>query len=146
MRVLALIIAIGGCTASAGSVPGTEWKRAWVTADCAPWDGAATSVYMTDAPEDSVTAYPLLRISVYHELGSVTGARWSIGESREDGAAGVLCGPGTDCTSATGGWVEFVRTTRAGALAGRYEFTMPDGRRLAGSFVAPVRQTRVMCG
>jgi hypothetical protein len=130
MRALALIVAIGGSVASASSAPGIEWKRAWAAADCAPWDGAAASVYMTDAPEDSVAAYPLLRISVYHALGSVSGARWSIGESKPDGAAGVLCGPGTNCTSATGGWVEFEGAAAGGPLRGRYELTMA---RAAGS-------------
>lgn len=146
MRALALIIGIGGCAASAGSTPDTEWKRAWAAADCAPWDGAATSVFMTDAPEDSVAAYPLLRISVYHDMGSVIGARWSIGEPGPDGAAGVLCPPGANCASATGGWVEFETSTADGTLRGRYELTMPDGHRLAGAFVAPVQHTRVMCG
>jgi hypothetical protein len=146
MRSLALILVIAGCTASAGSTPDSQWKRAWAAADCAPWDGAATSVFMTDAPEDSVAAYPLFRISVYHDMGSVTGARWRIGESVPDGATGVLCAPGANCASATGGWVEFESTTADGSLRGHYELTMPDGGRLAGSFLAPVRHTRVMCG
>jgi hypothetical protein len=101
---------------------------------------------MTDAPEDSVAAYPLLRISVYHDMGSVTGARWPIGKSVPDGAAGVLCAPGTNCASATGGWVEFEGTTADGSLRGRYQLTMPDRSELAGSFLAPVQHTRVMCG
>ncbi len=146
MKALLLIVVIGACTASAGSAPSTEWQRAWATADCAPWDGAATSIYMTDAPEDSLAAYPVLRISVYHDLRSVSGSRWVIGESTPDGAAGVLCGPGTSCTSATGGWVEFEGATAGGPLRGRYELRMPDGRRMAGGFAAPVHQTAVMCG
>lgn len=146
MRMLAALIAIGACSASAGSAPDPAWTRAWASADCAPWDGAATSVYMSDAPEDSVAAYPLLRISVYHSIGSVTGARWNIGGSGEDGAAGVLCAPGSTCTSATGGWVEFEGASQDGALRGRYQLTMPDGRRLRGSFAAPVKQTTVLCG
>jgi hypothetical protein len=146
MRVLAMILAIGACTASAGSAPDTEWKRAWATADCAPWDGAATSVYMSDGPEDSLAAYPFLRISVYHDLSSVAGARWAIGGSGQDGASGVLCAPGSTCASATGGWVEFDGAPAGGPLRGRYQLTMPDGHRLTGSFSAPVRQTAVMCG
>ncbi len=146
MKALALIVVLGACTMSSGDTLGTTWKRAWASADCAPWDGLAASVFMTDAPEDSVAAYPLLRISVYHPLGSVGGKRWSIGESGPDGAAGVLCAPGTNCTSATGGWVEFQPATEAGPLRGRYLLTMPDGRPLTGSFSAPVRQRTMMCG
>ncbi len=146
MRMLAALVAIGACSASAGSAPDPGWKRAWASADCAPWDGAAASVYMSDAPEDSVSAYPMLRISVYHHIASVAGARWAIGGSGPDGAAGVLCAPGSNCTSATGGWVEFERATPDGALHGRCQLTMPDGRRLHGSFVAPVRRTAVLCG
>lgn len=146
MKRLALMILLGACSASAGSAPGTEWTRAWASADCAPWDGMATSVFMTDAPEDSTPPYPLLRISVYHDLESVSGARWIVGESKPDAAAGVMCPAQGACIGAIGGWVYFERTAGTGVLRGSYELTMPDGSRLTGSFVAPVKDTRALCG
>jgi hypothetical protein len=146
MRPLALIILLGGCSTSGGSAPGPEWARAWAAADCAPWDGAATSIIMTDAAEDSAMPYPQLRISVYHDLQSVGGARWQVGELRPDGGAGVYCSADDACTAATGGWVDVDAATAGGALRGRYQLTMPDGRRFSGSFVAPVRQTTMLCG
>ena len=146
MKLVALILAVGACSASAGSAPETEWSRAWATSDCAPWDGAATSVFMTDAPGDSTTGYPLLRISVYHAIGSISGARWQVGESRADAAAGVLCPAQGTCIGATAGWVDFDAATEAGPLRGRYQLTMPDGSRLIGHFDAPVKQTVVLCG
>ncbi len=140
------MVVLGACSASADSPQGTEWSRAWASADCAPWDGTATSVFMTDAPEDSSTPYPMLRISVYHSLQTVSGARWQIGESRADGAAGVMCPAQGTCTGATAGWIDFERGGEAGPLRGHYELTMPDGSKLTGSFVAPVKNTRVLCG
>jgi hypothetical protein len=146
MRALAAIVILGACSAPVSSAPATEWTRAWAVADCAPWDGSATSIIMTDAPDDSPPPFPQLRISVYHDLQSVAGARWPVGASAPDGGAGVYCPAGGACVSATGGWVDFEPAADGGTLRGRYELTMPDGRRWNGSFVAPVRQMKVMCG
>ncbi len=141
--VLALLACDGG-PAEAG--PTESWPYAVARPDCAPWDGAATSVYLTATPLDSgASPMPILRLSVYHDLGSVRGARWTLGDSGPDGAAAVLCTSEQACQSAASGWIEF-ESGAAGPLSGRYDVVFPDGVRRAGQFRAPVQEITALCG
>ncbi len=147
MRRVVSLLALLACNGPAGGEPAETWRYAVARADCAPWDGAAASVYLTDTPADSAgpIAAPLLRLSVYHEMAGVRGRRWHLGETGPDGAVAVYCDAGEACVSANAGWIEFSRGGQ-GTLAGQYEVTFPDGTRRAGRFAAPVQDILVLCG
>ncbi len=145
--MLVLAAALAACATTAGTTPEVRWARAYAVADCAPWDGAAASIFLTDAPEGAPAGHPSLRLTVYHDLQSVAGARWEVGPSEPDAAQAVLCEQeGEACILATEGWVDFERRRGNEPLRGQYEVKLPDGRRLAGSFSAPVRESRALCG
>lgn len=148
MRRLALILTLLACDGGpAGAGPNETWQYAVARADCAPWDGAATSVYLTASPADSTpsTPTPFLRLGVYHHLDGVRGARWPLGENGPDGAVAVFCAAEAACVNAQSGWVEFA-PGQSGPLAGQYDVTFPDGSRRAGHFSAPVQEIAVLCG
>lgn len=148
MRRLALILTLLACDGGpAGEGPNETWQYAVARADCAPWDGAATSVYLTASPADSThsTPTPFLRLGVYHHLAGVRGARWPLGENGPDGAVAVFCGAESACVNAAAGWIEFAPGS-AGPLTGQYDVMFPDGSRRAGHFSAPVQDIAVLCG
>ena len=148
MRRLALVLTLLACDSGpAGEGPNESWAYAVARPDCAPWDGAATAVYLTDSPADSAlsTPTPFLRLGVYHHIGGVRGRRWSLGEDGPDGAVAVFCGAEAACVSATSGWIEFT-PGGTGPLSGQYDVTFPDGRRRAGHFSAPVQEIAALCG
>ena len=147
MRRLVLILTLLACDGPAGEGPNETWRYAVARADCAPWDGAATSVYLTASPADSThsTPTPFLRLGVYHHLDGVRGSRWPLGENGPDGAVAVFCVAASACVNAASGWIEFAHR-RAGPLTGQYDVTFPDGFRRAGHFSAPVQDIAVLCG
>lgn len=148
MRRVILLLSLLACDSGpAGEGPAETWRFAVARADCAPWDGAAASVYLTDTAADSAgpIAAPLLRLSVYHEMAGVRGRRWTLGGSGPDGAVAVYCDAQEACVSASTGWIEFTPGEQ-GPLAGRYDVTFPDGSRRAGRFAAPVQDILVLCG
>jgi hypothetical protein len=147
MRALVLLAALGACTEAAGTAAHPRWSQAYAVADCAPWDGAATSIFLSDTAEEADPGYPSLRLTVYHDLQSVAGVRWVVGASEPDAAQSVLCDvEGSPCLTATAGWIQLDRSTGNAPLRGTYQVRFPDGRRLAGDFIAPVRLTTVLCG
>jgi hypothetical protein len=146
MKPALLLAGLIACATTAGSMPGPPWAHAVAVADCAPWDGAATSIHLTDAPVGASETYPSLRITIYHDLLSVDGSKWEIGTSVPDGAQSVLCEQQGDCAVAATGWVDFERRRRNEPLRGQYQVRFADGRRLSGSFTATIKATRVMCG
>jgi hypothetical protein len=133
-------------TVSADSPP-VVWSSATASRDCAPWDGVATSVFLSPAPvSDPQAPRALLHLSVYRDMASVAGARWVVDGMKQDAAQASWCPAGGDCVLATTGWIEF--SARAGdePLAGRYDLTLSDGRRIAGRFSATVTPNPALCG
>jgi len=60
--------------------------------ECAPWDGAAVAIYLTDKHLEGYTApYPHLRIAIWRPAAELGGQiiRWS----SEDQSIGVAAGP-----------------------------------------------------
>lgn len=146
MRTALLLGLFAAGTTFTGPEPERQWDRGYAVADCAPWDGAATSIFLTNAPMGAPATYPFLRLTVYHDLHSVAGARWNIAASGRDAAQSVLCDKGATCAAAAAGWIDLARRSGNEPLRGEYEARFGDGRRLAGRFTAPVRATRVLCG
>lgn len=127
--------------------PPVEWSHAVAFSDCAPWDGAATSVVLSLAPEtQGETPRPYLSLAVYHELDTVAGARWPVGGMKPDTAQPAWCPAVGDCVMATAGWVEFAPRAGDGPLSGRYDLTLADGRRVTGRFAAVVSPRQFLCG
>jgi hypothetical protein len=141
--VLVLAIGLGGCAAGAGGAPGQEWGYAEAHADCAPWDGAATTITLSDAPVGENPTGPYLVISVYRALREAGGTT-RIDSQQGQGMSAQLCPADGSCILADEGSVDL--TPADSSIRGRYTFRLTDGRRVTGSFTARVVAFRVLCG
>ena len=127
-----------------GSLGGYSYSYA--VADCAPWDGAATTIYLTANPVDSTDLpYPHLRVSIYHEVAALPGNSFEWPREARAGGA-VRCASPTNCEPATSGRITFGSREADGSLRGTAELAFPGGTSLQGSFRASWREQRVLCG
>jgi hypothetical protein len=138
------LLSLGACAAEAGEDPGKTWKFAQAHADCAPWDGAATSILLSDSAVAPTVAPPYLRISAWIPLPSAE-VRADVETSGSGGMSASLCDMGERCVNADRGWVRL--TPRDGKIEGHYEIHLADGRMLTGSFTANLAtEPRMLCG
>jgi hypothetical protein len=141
--MLALALGLGGCAAGAGGTPGREWPFAEAHADCAPWDGAATTILLSETPISDSLNGPYLSISVYRSVTEV-GGRTRVDAEHSNTMAARLCPGDGPCVPADDGWVDL--TGGDSTITGRYQLQLTDGRGLAGHFSAQIRNRRVLCG
>jgi hypothetical protein len=137
-----------GCTTGGDNPPpvAEEWNHALAMADCAPWDGPATTVYLTQVPYDAQLARPFLRLTIYHGLNEMSGQRWEVGMDHDQDGLPWLCPDSGECATARTGWIAFELRDGDGPLRGRYDLTFEGGRRTVGSFVAPMLERQALCG
>lgn len=161
-RALPMLVAAVLATACSGPgalpEPPDEYPHATAMADCAPWDGTATSVFLSAEPADpeapigSEVPPPHLWISVYDGADALAGERFEIDQDRSAGAA--LCTDEGPCRPATGGWIRFRDGSTREILTGEFEVEIgsagvpSDGsvRSLAGGFRASWHERRILCG
>jgi hypothetical protein len=146
---LALILGLGGCASRAERAPADErkWSHALARTDCAPWDGPAVSVDLSDAPlVEGAAVPPFLRLALYLESTQETDADLIVGELRPGGASASWCPAEGECLSAASGVVHLTGRQGGDTLSGRYQLVLPDGDRLRGRFTAPRERRRILCG
>lgn len=141
----ALVLSIGACSQGTDGPqePGKTWRFAVAHADCAPWDGAAVGVELSDVDPNPLSP-PYLRLSAYVPMPTAK-VRAEIGVNGAGGMGAGYCEAGKDCVGADNGWMELV--PGKDGLGGRYDITLHDGRHLTGSFLAKILSVRqVLCG
>jgi hypothetical protein len=115
-------------------------------ADCAPWDGPATTVYLTAAPGDSLRMpAPFLRLTVYRRVSGLPGSRFEW-PAREQVAAGNRCMTEESCEVAGSGQIRFHAGQSDSLLAGEFELHFSDGSVEQGRFRAIWVARRILCG
>jgi hypothetical protein len=143
MRTMLLVLCLGGCAAGAEGTPGREWPHAIAHADCAPWDGPATTIILSESPPDDSLTGPYLSITVYRSP-TQAGGRTRVDDDQLQGMSARFCPGDGPCIPADAGWVDL--TPGSGVLRGRYSLRLPDGRTLRGSLTAPVERGQMLCG
>jgi hypothetical protein len=148
-RPLVLLLGLGGCVAGAEGPPAVRqsWSHAVMMADCAPWDGAATTIMLSNAEVTRESnPRPLLWLSIDTSSGVVGGHRWPLGQSKDGGGHAAWCPLDGECTTSTSGWVEVGTVTSGQAIKGQYHVTFLSGRTLESEFSATFDPRRVLCG
>ena len=102
-------------------------------ADCAPWDGAATSIYLSRSADPS--SPPELQLVVYLSGEGLPGRRIELGRQEAGSGIALHCESPSACTTSSAGIVEFSSPAEAGVLAGAYRVEFDDGV-VAGTFRA----------
>ena len=123
-RVLAPLLLPAGlvCCAADGATSTAQmpppFTTAWAENDCAPWDGAATTIYLaTSEPDSTPLDAPYLRLTAYQgrpPAGTVV--TWP-GEQDEGGA--FLCPAEGACRTPVRGRIRFVEVLPDSVMHGR---------------------------
>jgi hypothetical protein len=112
-------------------------------ADCAPWDGAATSIYLSSSADPS--APPELQLVVYLGGEGLPGRRVELGRQEAGSGIALRCDSPSSCTTSSAGVIEFALSAEAGVLAGAYRVEF-DERAVAGTFRATWSRRVALCG
>lgn len=130
--------------------PGGDRPYAYAYAfpDCAPWDGAAVSIYLTNAVYDTkgqeVTP-PFLHLAVWRDAQrqSETTITWP---SEESVGAASICSSGTECEAIPSGRVSVSGLANDSTMSGAYELRLADSTTMRGRFRARWIERRMLCG
>jgi len=143
---LLLVIGSLACTALPTD---TGFALAYLHDDCAPWDGAALTLVLSQQELDSrmAVSYPSLRITSWRPPSSLAGASFSWdGDAQSDGYA-TLCESAESCVDATRVSVDFNRIQRLpDVVTGQVRVELEDGRIIGGPFAARRLGYPVLCG
>lgn len=127
----------------------TGFALTYLHDDCAPWDGRALTLVLTEQEIDVgvETSYPNLRITSWRPPSSLPGSSFSWdGDAQDDGYA-ALCDSADSCVRARRVRVDFDRAQpSADEVNGRVRVELEDGRIVAGPFAAHVLDFVVLCG
>jgi len=143
-----LLLAIGtlACTALPTN---TGFPLAYLHDDCAPWDGAALTLVLSQHELDSRmdVSYPSLRITSWRPPSSLSGTSFSWeGDAQSDGYA-TLCDSADSCVTATRVRVDFDHAQdTADVFTGQVRVELEDGRVVTGPFAARRLGYPVLCG
>ena len=125
----------------------TPYPYAYARRDCAPWDGPAFSVVLTDTPAqpDSLTT-SFLRIAVWRGIESAIGRTlaWE-GTTSQVGTAS-RCQADGRCEEASRGEIRVEWRTADSLLGGEFRVDFGRTRSERGRFTAAWVPDRVMCG
>ena len=116
-------------------------------ADCAPWDGAATSVYLSDGPGAGALPppAPYLHIALYDTPERLAGKTVTLGRSEEGSGIAVWCLYDTSCSPASSGTVEIGPRSSGDGITGSYLISFPD-RSIRAEFRVTWQPRQVLCG
>lgn len=139
-----------GCSGSAEMAPvpnpPSGYPMAFAEDECAPWDGPAVAIYLTDKHLEGYPApYPHLRIAIWRPAAELGGQiiRWS-GDDQSIGVA-VRCPEAGKCQRADSVKLQFGSRGPDGVIPGYLELKFEDGASIRGGFRAEWRDRRVMC-
>lgn len=143
-RFLVAVATIGlfACT----SDPATEaFPAGFARASCAPTDGPALVVELSESAKSEPLTPPLIQVYVYRSRELAAGKTWSLQPPNTDGIAS-FCSSATVCESATRGTVRFDPTTSPDLLSGTLDVIFPTKGTVRGPFRATWRTTQTICG
>lgn len=147
--VWALLISASACGPAdpIRTDPPAGYPNAYAMSDCAPWDGPATTIYLSsneaepDGLPGSEIAPPLVWVSVYQPRDALPGEGFDIDQGSIAGA--MRCPSEGFCEPAAGGRIRFgpPATRMAGDLVLDFH-----GDTISGGFDAAWVDRRVLCG
>ncbi len=147
--ILAVLVSAGsGCGPGSVETEGTNFSAAYAFQDCAPWDGVAVSVYLTNAPFDSVSNEvrpPFLHLAIWRDAQRLpqTTITWP---GEESAGAASVCSSTTECEAVPSGRVSVSGLASDSTMSGDYELRLADSTTMRGRFRARWIERRMLCG
>lgn len=148
----ALSLALIGCAPGQGIPP--DPRPAYAHASCAPWDGGAVRIVLSEGT-NAVRAMrgpprPGLELAAYTGLEGALGGEFLVnadGRSGDRNTGGaVRCDERGECTSAIEGVIRLERLGPDSTLIGYYAVTFPNAGMMRGRFAARWLEDRPLCG
>jgi len=141
------VSAPGAATLAAPPLPAVthHFPYATVAQTCAPWDGPALAVVLSNTAGCAPLKFPYIQISLWRDLPPKAGQTFSFDIRSSNGQAS-RCLKANECEAATSGSVVFDIVDEGKSAKGRYELHFKDGGIEGGSFEAEWCQNRALCG
>jgi len=144
--ILSLLLGCTGAPDLLTELP-EPFTHATAMRDCAPWDGPAVSIVLTEGPLDStgVAGVPALYLSIWRGLDAIHDASfmWPADEAI---ATASWCESGEACEPALGGMIRIASVGEDSTVTGEFEVTFRDGVPVSGGFQAVWRDRVLLCG
>ncbi|MEO8201701.1 MAG: hypothetical protein ABI679_14325 [Gemmatimonadota bacterium] len=137
-----------GCGQTTRDTEGPAFTQSVAFPDCAPWDGAAVSIYLTTTARDSLSeqiAAPFLHLAIWRNVRNLPGATISWPSDDQPGTAS-WCATADGCEPAAAGRVQVGGLVGDTTLSGSYDLRFTDSTVMRGHFRARWLDRRVLCG
>jgi hypothetical protein len=146
-RCVDAVSAPGAATLATPPLPSAthHFPHATVAQTCAPWDGPALAVVLSNTAGCAPLKVPYIQISLWRDLPPKAGQTFSFDIRNSNGLASRCLKP-NECEAATSGSVVFDIVDEGKEARGRYELHFKDGGIEGGSFEAEWCQNRSLCG
>ena len=136
-------LSAGGCISD--GIP-TPAFHASLHETCAPTDGPAMTLYLTEQPvATSTPERPYTSVSVYHTAAALAGKRFTISSGSLGIGVAQDCPAQGDCTSPPSVTVTFGDLHADSTIAVTYKVTRNGGQLVAGSTVAKIQPGHRIC-
>lgn len=123
-----------------------EYQYAYAHRDCAPWDGSAVRITLSDKPYNADKPNkPNLSICIYKNVNNIAGQTFILGQDDRTGSANLFT---TDekYIPAKSGKVQITKIEPDKSISGEYDLEMENGIHHKGSFQASWIDLRILCG
>lgn len=116
-------------------------------ADCAPWDGSATSIYLSEGGDLKrlPPTPPYLHLIVYQTGDQLPNLRVELGRQESGSGLALRCNAAGECATSNAGVIEFDRSEPDSAVTGSYLLDFA-GDSVAGRFLAHWSSRAAICG
>ena len=122
-----------------------HFPYAAIVPTCAPWDGPALAVLLSNTAGCASVKAPSVQISLWRDLPPEAGKTISFDIRNSNGQAS-RCLKANECEAAASGSVVFDIVDEGKDAKGRYELLFKDGSIESGSFEAEWCESRSLCG
>jgi len=129
--------------------PPAGLEVSWAFNDCAPWDGAATTIVLasTMASGPRNAPYPHAWVSLYRPALDVAGRTFRWDKDDKDTGGAMWCEAAGQCEAATKAVVRMRKSEgKESGLSGFVDLAFPSGVHVAGGFRAVWITNELLCG
>jgi hypothetical protein len=122
-----------------------EYSFGTIRSSCAPWDGSAVALTLTQTAKAADTA-PRLQISVYRSLQGPLPMPLTFDLKDQQTGGASRCRKSDKCEAATSGTVTFTSFEEGKGASGTYDIRFNDGTIERGKFNLRWENVRALCG
>jgi hypothetical protein len=122
-----------------------EYSFGAIHRSCAPWDGSAVALTLSQTANAADTA-PRLQISVYRSLQGPLPKPLTFDLKDQQTGSASRCRKSDNCEAATSGTVTFTSFEEGKGASGTYEIQFNDGTTERGKFNLRWENVRELCG